>query len=152
MKDLSAALFVASLAVVAMALTLTSCPGPYSGPVAVPTQLGAVETADCHAFTPQVWEGGRAPRHADKVTAQCADPSICTAYVENGEVVVWSNRPGTTKVIVTYVHPTTGEAGEAAVPLAFEAPTRGDWLHPRVSDPAFCKRDHKRPDPPVATP
>jgi len=135
-----------------IALALVACPGPYSGPVTVPRDLGASDLADCLAFIPAVWDEGRTPRPAEKVTAQCADPSICTAIVEHAEVVVWGNRPGATTVIISFEHPTSGDPGGAKIPVAFEPPSRGDWLHPRVTDPTRCRRDHQRPPTPTAAP
>lgn len=126
-------------------VVLAGCPTPYGGPVAVPRDLGASELADCQSFIPEVWEEGRAPRPALHVAAQCADPGVCTAYVEHAEVVVWGNAPGATTVHVTFEHPTTGERGEARIPLSFAAPSRQDWLHPKVRDPTGCRREHTRP-------
>ncbi len=140
MKNVGAASFL-----LALASALAACPTPYGGPVSMPKDLGAAELADCHAFTPEVWDEGRIPRRALNVTARCADASICTAVVEHGEVVVWGLRAGATEVLVAYEHPTSGERGEAKVALSFAPPTREDYLHPRVRDPTHCRRDHERP-------
>jgi hypothetical protein len=140
---------LAASPIVLLVLALAGCAGPYSGPVTVPRDLGGSDLADCHAFLPAVWDDGRTPRPAEHVTATCADPSICTAYVEHAEVVVWGNRPGATSVLVQFDHPTTGEHGAAKIPVAFDPPTRTDWLRPRVSDPTGCRREHQRPAAPA---
>ena len=113
------------LAVFLLIRLIPSCKDRYSGPVHVsPSGTIQIPFGGFVVVDAEVSSGGSpAPIVLDDFTLRCSNPAVCTTSIYHGirgaEGRVVALEPGTSEVVITFVHPRSKEPGERRFSVTF---------------------------------